>query len=366
MPLTSVSGSYRYLFLYDVCEEIRLDDLRARLGLEQARRSPSFRHPAPEYVRFQKAPVIEHLESFALPSSERIDGRMKYYDFGVVSVEYQINFELSWSDLVLAANRCSADQQMNRQAAAAVDERVKRFIDVMVKPYNAKLNEDYSIIHIEQKTLPDGRQYTAANLLDDHADAIAMLVRGEIAPLSKEERAEILGSSMSYYPNDLAVVGWSAALLYDAAESAEPTIQILEYANSQLLEFRHYDEQLTQLLADTYDLLEQKRGYFARWKLASEAERLNTILLDVRELTERVDNSIKFLSDMFSARFYKLAATKVGVPDYRKLVDDKLKTAGELYQSMIESFNQGRAFVLELVVVIILIIDLFFLFRGKS
>ena len=55
---------------------------------------------------------------------------------------------------------------------------------------------------------------------------------------------------------------------------------------------------------------------------------LNKILLDVRELTERIDTSIKFLSDMFSARQYRMAAGKIGVDDYRRLVESKLHTAG--------------------------------------
>src|SRR5438045_7028038 len=88
--------------------------------------------------------------------------------------------------------------------------------------------------------------------------------------------------------------------------------------------------------------------------------------LDVTELTQRADNAIKFLSDMFSARLYKLAAAKVGVPDYKDLVNQKLQTAEELYRFMVDQFNQSRAFALELMVVIILIIELLFLFRGHG
>ena len=51
-----------------------------------------------------------------------------------------------------------------------------------------------------------------------------------------------LQSSLFYYPNDLVTVGWNAALVYDTPAGAETSVQILEYANSQLLEFRHYDE----------------------------------------------------------------------------------------------------------------------------
>jgi hypothetical protein len=102
----------------------------------------------------------------------------------------------------------------------------------------------------------------------------------------------------------------------------------------------------------------------SRWRLAKAASRLHTVLLDVTELTERADNAIKFLSDMFSARLYRLAAAKVGVPDYKNLVQKKLDTAEDLYRFMVDQFHQSRAFVLELMVVIILIIDLVYLFRG--
>ena len=96
----------------------------------------------------------------------------------------------------------------------------------------------------------------------------------------------------------------------------------------------------------------------------SKARQLNSIRIEIRELSERTDNAIKFLSDMFYARAYRLAAIRIGVEDYHSLVNEKLSTAGELYDSMVNEFHQGRAFILELLVVIILIIELVFLFRG--
>ena len=48
------------------------------------------------------------------------------------------------------------------------------------------------------------------------------------------------------------------------------------------------------------------------------------------------------------------------------LVNQKLQTAEELYRFMVDQFNQSRAFALELMVVIILIIELLFLFRGHG
>jgi hypothetical protein len=55
----------------------------------------------------------------------------------------------------------------------------------------------------------------------------------------------------------------------------------------------------------------------------------------------------------------------VGVPDYRNLVDQKLKIAGELYEIMVNEFHQARAFVLEAMVVAILVIELIHLFAWR-
>jgi hypothetical protein len=109
----------------------------------------------------------------------------------------------------------------------------------------------------------------------------------------------------------------------------------------------------------------EKKSLFGRWRLPQEASRLQTVLLDVTELTERADNAIKFLSDMFSARLYRLAANKIGVHDYKSLAKEKLRTAEDLYRFLIDQFHQSRTFVLESIVVLILLIELVYVFHGK-
>jgi hypothetical protein len=68
---------------------------------------------------------------------------------------------------------------------------------------------------------------------------------------------------------------------------------------------------------------------------------------------------------MFYARVYRLAAAKVGANDYRNLVDQKLHTAGELYEFMVNEFREARGFVLELLVILILVVELIPIFHGK-
>jgi hypothetical protein len=365
-PTEHLSGTFWLLFLYDVCEEIRLEELRGILGAQPAGREPSFRQPAPEYVRFEKPPVIESLEPLLLESGERLQAQMHYYEYGVVLIELRLPFAFGWRELLHLSSRSIAAPEIEKRAADCVRRSLARAHPALVKPYADWLTEDYYIIQLHPMLDGNGGPITARELIAERGDEIAQVVRGEELRLADDERTEILQSRLSYYPDDLVVIGWTAALVYDTPEDALPVMQLLEYANSQLIEFRYYDDMLTRLLADVYRSLDRGTGVLARWRLARDAGRLNTIRLDVRELTERMDNSIKFLSDMYSARVYRLAAGKVGVTDYRRLVDEKLHTAGDLYQFMMDQFQQGRAFVLELMVVVILIIELVFLFEGKT
>jgi hypothetical protein len=356
----SLQGSVLVLIQFDVCEEINLDALRDIFGAR--RQEASFKHNAPGYVRFERAPVVEPVEPLVLESGERLDVQIKYYDYGVLSVVFELPFSGDWDTLVRLAGRWVWDTDFTSFAQKIVKQKIERARPALVKLYESWLHEDYFVFHVRDIA----GNPSAAELLATQGGRIAQIVRGENMPLSDGEQQEIMQSKISYYPNDLAVISWNGAFLYDTSSGAETVIQLLEYANSQLLEFRHYDELLTRELASVYDFMDHGSGIWARWRTARRASRLHTVLLDVDELTERADNAIKFLSDMFSARLYKVAASKIGVTDYKDLVNQKVHTAEELYRFMVDQFHQSRAFVLELMVVIILIIDLIWLFKGST
>ena len=353
-------GSVLVLLQFDVCEAIRLDRLQELIRARTVEH-PSLKHPAPGYVRYQRPPVVEPLEPLVLESGERLQGEIKYYDYGVVSVVYELAFADGWSKLIQLASRWVWDVDFAAQATAIVRASLERAAPALMKPYQEWLSEDYLIFHIREITGAP----SVTDLIQQHGSRIAQVVRGDMGQLAESECHEVLQSRISYYANDLSVIGWNAAFLYDSTTGAEAAIQLLEYANSQLLVFRHYDDLLTAELDRVYLLLDKGTGIFARWRLARTATRLHTVLLDVAELTEHADNAIKFLSDMFSARLYRLAALKVGVPDYKDLVTRKVRTAEDLYGFMVDQFNQSRAFFLELTVVVILVVELVYLFRGK-
>jgi hypothetical protein len=359
MPAETMTGSAMALILFDVGEEIHMDRLRRTSKVRPV--GGALKHPTPEYAGFQRPPVIQDCGEHNLASGERLRTRIKFYDYGVVSILFETFFDGNWNQWIELASRWMASADFERSAYELARGQTERLGSAVVKPYSQWLSEDYFLFHVAE--VPGAP--LASYLIMHCGDQIAQIVRGETSSLSEDETKETLQARISYYPRDLAVIGWHGAFLYDTRAGAQTTIELLEHSNSQLLEFRHYDELLTRELEAGYKFLEHGSSVLRRWRLAREGARLQRVTLDVTELTERAENAIKFLSDMFAARLYNLAATKVGVNDYKSLVDQKLKTAGNLY-SFIGEFHQARAFVLEVMVVIILVIELIFLFRGKS
>jgi hypothetical protein len=357
MADSNLQGAIVVLMLYDVAEEITLDELRKLI--EGTRLSPAFKHPKPEYVRFERPPVIEPIPPVSLATGEQFDATLQYYDYGVISLLLRFPFSGTWEQLErFSANWISGTlfEDLSKQI---IQRKMERIRSALVKPYAHWLGEDYYIFHLH--TIPGIT--SASALLREHGQEIAEIVHGEVIPLAGPEMNEALQGCMSYYPNDLIVASWNAAFVVDTEVAAEATIRLLEYANSQLLQFRHYDEMLTRELDVVYRFLAQRR---TGWRMRPAAARLRTMLLEVTELTERTNNALKFVGDMFTARLYKLCATRIGVTDYQSLVQEKLRTADELYDFMIEQFHQSRGFLLEFIVVLILVIELIFLFRGRT
>jgi hypothetical protein len=364
--LMPVRGCLRVLFLYDVAEAIDLERLRDLLGTRGGPVKSVFPRRTPEYIRFEHAPIVEPAEAITLSTGETVLCSLKYYAFAVAVVQFELGFEGDWQDLLAKASRWTDALDVEPQAREMLREHIERVSPSIIRPTKDWLNETYLVVNLE-RIGPDGNgQPTATELLAEHGKEIAQLIRGEMMPLSPRISEDSLEASVSYYATDLVVIGSSAAVVYDRSEDAAATNLVLEYAKMQLLEFRYYDGLMTQLLSDVYDALERRRNVLlSRWSVPRDAKRFNTIRLDVMELSERVDNAIKFVSDVYYARIYRLAATRMGVPDYRNLVDGKLRTAGELYEVMIDQFNEARSFAIELAVAILVFLDVILLLRGK-
>jgi len=359
-----VQGYFRILNFFDIGEALELERLRTLLGPGAAPRSPAFVHHTPEYAQAQNAAVIEPLGPVTLPTGEKLEAAIKYYWFGVACVELITPFDCDFDAFCPQSYRWMNATEVETAAEEALRSRTEHFRLALTKPSPKWLDEDYLVIDIQSAKHADGRSATADEMRESYGDEISRLVRGEVQALSSAEREEVLRTALSYYPSDLVVVGWAAALVYDKPEATSAVIDLLEYANTQLLEFRYYDELLTNLLSNVYNSLEGDESFLARWRLPRRAGRLNRLRLDIMDLAERTEYAVKFISDTYYARVYRLSSARIGVNDYKTLVAEKLKTAGELYEFMVAQFNERRMFALEVVVAVLVLLDVILLLRG--
>jgi len=358
-------GVFRLLFLYDVAESIDLAKLRTLPGARGDSAEHTFPRRTPEYVRFEQAPIVEPGEFVEISAGVSAACLVKYYAFGTIAIQVELPFEGDWNSLVAQGPRWMDAPDVEPLIRQLARQRLDRIRPAVIRPTDDWLLETYLVVEIHEIRSAEGPQPTAEELLASHGGELVQLIRGEAVPLAQRSRDEALQTSLSYYPSDLVLVGSHGAIVYDRGEDAAAATQVLEYAKIQLLEFRFYDRFMTRVLSEFYTALERKRNpLLSRWSLPREAQRFNTIRLDVMELTERIDNAIKFVSDIYYARVYRLAATRMGVPDYRDLVEQKLSTLGELYDFMVDRYNETRSFVLEALIAILAVLDVIFLIRG--
>ncbi len=154
--VATIKGSVLGVILHDICEEIRLEELREILGAKRVERS--FKHATPEYVRFEKPPVVERLDPVVLSNGETLSLQIKYYDYGVISVLLELGFEADWGALVQLAARWVPNAELERQAQLIVRGRLERIAPALVRPYSEWLSEDYYIFLLNRGSWPAARR----------------------------------------------------------------------------------------------------------------------------------------------------------------------------------------------------------------
>ena len=82
------------------------------------------------------------------------------------------------------------------------------------------------------------------------------------------------------------------------------------------------------------------------------------------ELTDRTENALKMVGDVYAARLFGLAAARLGLDRWKANVEDKLETLDDIYRFVVEQNNITRGHFLELIIVLILILELVLFFMG--
>jgi hypothetical protein len=349
-------------YLFDVAESADLRLVASLIGgpAVPARLIPKPATPA--YVQYGNPPLSFDGEAVGVPQVAGFRARVRVYDYGVVSVGLTRPFAGSW-DAFVACSQQVLDNVALEQAAARLCRAVMtRLGSALTDARTAFLSEDYVVFLVTALDDP----LTAEALIDTHGAEIAALLRGERQPLSAQERDAILSHRVSYLADDLVIPTWNAALVYDTPAGAQAALEILEFANSQLLEFRHYDQRLDDELGSIYKRLQRPRRV-DQWfggRYIRAARQVHALFIDVNELTDRTENTLKFIGDIYAVRLFRLTADRLGLENWKADVEAKLETLDDIYRFAVEQGAMSRGQFLELTVVIILVLELVLILMG--
>lgn len=360
------SGQILVYHLFTLANTVDLDLLRA-LGLETSAAPFTSRRPTPGYIQFRNAPLTFPLGAHLveLEPERTVEARVlaKVFDFGVLSLRWIFPCPGEWEELVATAGLYidrPALEQHSREILKTLIPRLQPALKNMPKEV---LSEDYTIFYLQEFDT----SVTAETLLKNQAPALSRLIRGESKALSRTEQNEALRSQVSYFDDDLVVIDWNTAFIYDRAGGAEH-MDTLEFANAELLELRFYD----RLLDDQMDVIYQdiERGEaLPRWRswlrtdYPRTMQRLMALTVDVIELTEQIENALKFIGDLYSARLYRIIAERLRLREWEASIDDKLKTAQHVYQMLTDQVDTRRSVLMEVIIIVLIAFEILMAFR---
>ncbi|WP_431267098.1 hypothetical protein [Dankookia sp. P2] len=357
------AGQLTALRLFDIAYAI---DLRKAEALWAARAPRAGERRGltgtpPKAMSFGDPPLILPLPPVRLPLGDggaEAQVTARIYDFGVVSLAVTLAVaDLPWSGFAARANALqqavgpgTAAGALWRDLLDAVRGPLREAIE---RPAQTHIEEDYLLAVVNRLEEP-----LSAEALLGRVDLIPLLT-GESRPLSAGAQAELLRQRFSYYTDDLVVLTWDRAFLYEPRGDTDVR-DVLEVANAQLLEMRFYDELLDAELPRIYDTVEAARRtpfLLSARRYARLARRLHGLVAEVTELTEHADNALQVTEDVYLARVYAAAMALFRVPVVGAAIDRKLATLRETYQALYDEAHSSRAELLEITVVLLITLE---------
>ncbi len=212
-----------------------------------------------------------------------------------------------------------------------------------------ELSEEYSI------ALVSGYKGDPEQFLTK-SEAIAAFLKSEREPLDEKEIEYTLSAQIKYARNDLVIVDWDGAFVFDTTGEIDDIIDLFQVANLQLLRYRVLDRDLDERLgrvtkfanvANRKNMLLNRRNLTKEFREIIETRRRSIVDF------EAIDRDIKLIGDWYSARLYDLASKKYKLADWQKTVHSKLESLEDIYDIVAENFSITSHELLELIQIIL-------------
>ena len=363
LPPRVVAGAIVAYRLFELAYSIdlaRAEALWASSAQSGRSRSTSRSHLSttpPKAVAFGVPPVVLTFDPIALNLggvTVQAGATARLYDFGVVSFALRVPVaDMLWADFVVQTNQL--DNLVGAGTATRVWEQLLDQVrsvlnSAMERPEAPALDEDYLVSVVTEFS----GNPSAAEL--QQAIDLAPLLSGETRALSEGARADLMRQRFSYYTDDLVVVTWDRAFIYEPRGDSD-VMDVIEVANAQLLEMRYYDELLDAELPRMYDQVEaarRTRALFAARRFADLARRFYTLVAEVTELTEKVDNALQVTEDVYLARIYTAALELFRVRLVSAAVERKLAIIRDTYTALYDEASSRRAELMEFLITVLI------------
>jgi hypothetical protein len=347
--------------IYDIAEEIDLE--RARKVLTEGARRLKLGRENGQYLELPNPPLAYELGRRVLAVRTgplTVDVTARLFDHGAASIILSVPIEpgTTFEALTALADELYDSQALEALAAELIDTVRKTLAPALQAPHLWDQNESYTVLFAERiQGQPSAQQvYEQVDL--------ARLLLGEVEgrPLSERESAAVTQARFSYTVDDLVVVDWNSAFVYEPSGSRDIP-DLLEIANAQLLEFRYYDDLLDAHIARIHDEVQRKRhGSLFRSPYRGLARETLATLIDLSEFVERVENSLKIVGDFYLAKVYEAAVRRLRIPAWQASVTGKQQLLSQTYGLLKGEVDTDRALTLELAIVLLIVLEIAFAF----
>ena len=345
--------------LYDVAAEIDLTVAETLLARD-ARRGRLSRTGS-QYLQLPNPPLVVQLGRRSLPlpgGAVEVEAQARLFDHGAASILLHVPVPpgTTFDALSALAGPLYDSPEIDTLCHGLVEGLRRTLAPAMENGRLWEQSESYSVVLVERfHGAPTGAEVLA------RADLARLLLgEGPEQRLSDQEREEVTRRHFSYGPEDLVVVDWNSAFVYEPSGSGDIP-DILEIANAQLLELRFYDHALDRSLARVHDTLKRERrrvGSFFRSPYPALARQVQLTLLDMSEFIERIENSLKIIGDIYLAKVYEASVEQLRIPTWKAAVTRKQEMLDDIYGWLKGEVDTARSLTLEVMVVLLIVLEL--------
>jgi hypothetical protein len=344
---TDIFAGNIYIFhAFDIGDEINLEKVKES--------SVVMPRPLtlPKYFKNYHIPLAVELPH---PHSSSMCVSTKMYNFGAVSLTYQIPFEDTLKNL--REKLSSIDNKFQEHSIIDVGSLFKKVKPYITKPQFFHTKSSYVVIQLD-KVHP---KIDISKFKEQYGGVIASTLRFETQTLSENQKNEILESTMGYFKGDLMVIDTEAAFIYES--EYEDILDLFEFANIQHLELRYFDRLLDQQMNIMYEERSFKvplKAYLPMIGTLSTnpIDDMGKLRVDISVITERLESSIKLVGEPYLSELYAMLVDKLDLKNWKDGIDKKLSIIQDIRSVLQHKVDGIRGDILTLLIIVLIFTEL--------